>query len=164
MLIIIDNGSYSHHNHGDNAMLVGALERLTRRWPSADMHVITSDPDRLFKLYPRATALNAHDFESWWRRRSGINRTSRAMIRRIVTPAARVGGARRFASVLSRADLVVATGGGYLRDRFRDHAFATLMDCASSRRKKFDAHRFCGKVGFNEDALTIQEKLSDEWR
>lgn len=34
---------------------------------------------------------------------------------------------------------------------------------ASSRRKKFDARRFCGKVRFKVDALAIQKKLHGEW-
>jgi hypothetical protein len=34
----------------------------------------------------------------------------------------------------------------------------------SSAHKKFDAHKFCGAVKFNEDGLEIQKKLRDEWR
>jgi hypothetical protein len=30
-------------------------------------------------------------------------------------------------------------------------------------KKKFDAKKFCGVLKVNEDALTIQRKLRDEW-
>ena len=34
----------------------------------------------------------------------------------------------------------------------------------SNKRKGFDAHRFCGTVKFNEDAMDIQKRLRDEWK
>jgi hypothetical protein len=30
-------------------------------------------------------------------------------------------------------------------------------------KKKFDAKKFCGVLKVNEDALTIQQRLRDEW-
>lgn len=33
----------------------------------------------------------------------------------------------------------------------------------SNKSRGFDAYRFCGTVKFNEDALTIQQRLRDEW-
>ena len=33
----------------------------------------------------------------------------------------------------------------------------------TSKTKGFDAHKFCGTVKFNEDALEIQKRLRDEW-
>ncbi len=33
-----------------------------------------------------------------------------------------------------------------------------------NKSKGFDAHKFCGMVKFNEDALEIQKSLRDEWK
>jgi len=35
---------------------------------------------------------------------------------------------------------------------------------SSSKNKGFDAHKFCGTVKFNEDAMEIQKRLRDEWK
>lgn len=32
-----------------------------------------------------------------------------------------------------------------------------------SSKRKFDAYKFCGTVKFEEDGLSIQKKLRDEW-
>ena len=31
------------------------------------------------------------------------------------------------------------------------------------RRKRLDAYKYCGKVQFKEDALTLQKRWRDEW-
>lgn len=37
------------------------------------------------------------------------------------------------------------------------------IEAHKSRNKGFDAYKFCGAVKFNEDGLTIQKRLRDEW-
>jgi len=37
------------------------------------------------------------------------------------------------------------------------------LESHSTKSKGFDAHKFCGTVKFNEDALEIQKRLRDEW-
>lgn len=34
----------------------------------------------------------------------------------------------------------------------------------SSIQKGFDAHKYCGKVVFKEDGLSIQKRLRNEWK
>jgi len=34
---------------------------------------------------------------------------------------------------------------------------------ARRSKKGFEAHKFCGVLKINEDALTIQRRLRDEW-
>lgn len=34
---------------------------------------------------------------------------------------------------------------------------------AQRSKKGFEAHKFCGVLKINEDALTIQRRLRDEW-
>ncbi len=33
----------------------------------------------------------------------------------------------------------------------------------TSKKKGFNAYKFCGTVKFNEDAMEIQRRLRDEW-
>ena len=37
------------------------------------------------------------------------------------------------------------------------------LENISRKRIGFDAHKFCGTVKFNEDAMEIQKRLRDEW-
>ena len=32
-----------------------------------------------------------------------------------------------------------------------------------SKRKAFDAYKFCGVIKFDDEALSIQKKMRDEW-
>ena len=43
-----------------------------------------------------------------------------------------------------------------------ESAFEQLAN-RPGKNKGFDAHKFCGTVKFNEDALEIQKRLRDEW-
>lgn len=39
-----------------------------------------------------------------------------------------------------------------------------LQDLSKSKSKKgIDISKYCGKVNFNEDGLTLQKKWRDEW-
>jgi hypothetical protein len=37
------------------------------------------------------------------------------------------------------------------------------LESHTNSKRGFDAHKFCGTVKFNEDALEIQRRLRDEW-
>jgi polysaccharide pyruvyl transferase WcaK-like protein len=53
MRILIEPGTYSHHNAGDIAALLVAAARIEEEWPAARTVMFTAAPDRLRDFAPR---------------------------------------------------------------------------------------------------------------
>jgi len=123
MRVLIENGSYHLMNMGDVAALQVALTRLRAIWPGVELHVPTREPERLARLCPGARAVEqgapalGSVRERLYRRFPGVRRA--AMAARRVLPPRSGADARAFG-------LVVACGGGYLADPFREHAMRVL--------------------------------------
>lgn len=155
MRILIDNGSYLMVNQGDIAMLQVAVARLRTLWPEAALTVVTHEPEALAKYCPDVEPLTLRQRYDWYRlwRLSGRfyhKRPARvshrwlrmdryiwrglpvlgqawSRLRRRQSPSrADIAEINAFLSALFAADLVVASGGGYIMDGFRHHAGAVL--------------------------------------
>lgn len=152
MRILVENGSYAMSNLGDIAMLDVCIERLRALWPSATIEIATARPDRVLharlgeSATPRADGdargsvvpILLHERSAWYRE-SVLSRLAaltppRALDsgwspRRLAGGARAIGDRRAWQRVLE-ADLVVASGGGYLTDSFEVHALVILETLA----------------------------------
>lgn len=152
MKIFVQQSGHSLGNMGDLAMLQVALHRLRNLWPNALLTVVTERPDRLRLFCPDAQPLNSSGYVHWFRSplqrlykllpspsaqrllvgvESGLRQRlpdmahsltrSRLKARRIDS-----GYFDAFLQAIRGADLVVATGGGYVTDTFEGMANSTL--------------------------------------
>ena len=138
MRVLIENGGYEFLNHGDTAMLQVAVRRLQRRWPHAKVQVLTSDPDRLTRFCPGTTPVLVFGRDLFFGSGTMIGRFHRLFpkieslvrttaprfastliqARRRDIPADAADAVERYVEAVQGADLVIASGGGYLTDAF----------------------------------------------
>lgn len=142
MRIIIENGSYDLGNMGDVAMLQVALSRLHSLWPDAVIEIITDVPEKLVKLYPNTRPLSSIGRQIWFS--PLINRVYKLMpnqkgTERLLNVESKLRHyfpslvqlllkfklkgkpekakeVEAFIEAIYDADLVVASGGGYISD------------------------------------------------
>ena len=154
MEVLIDNSGYGLSNLGDVAMLQCAVERLRSLWPEATLRVLTHEPQRLQAFCPEATPLSARGREQLFDPGKLFPRVQSVFpsledVARRRTPRFAVTATRsmhrlrrrdhtamdELVAVLDRADLVVASGGGYVTDPFARHAIPllNLLEIAARR-------------------------------
>ncbi len=155
MRIVIENSGYALTNMGDLSMLQVAVERLQDRWPNARIEVFTRNPKRLQEVCPGTYPIDLPGkFSLPWLTfipSATLNRLLRASpIRKNISeiewilhqklPYSTVVGffnsltkknrnnhsSSSQLSAVYAADLVVASGGGYLTDSFPSKAAHTL--------------------------------------
>jgi len=154
MRILVETGSYHLLNHGDVVMLQTAVTRLQQLWPEAQIQVVTVAPDRLARYCPGARPVMADGHHHWlknrlfpallYRRAPGpVSRRLWRLERKVrnTWPTLALYGLQWRARILGReadrqthdylkailrADLVVASGGGYITDFFKGHAEIVL--------------------------------------
>lgn len=140
MRILIDQSGYDLLNLGDVAMLQGCVARLRQQWPTAEILVIAHAPDRLRRYCPDTTAIlptfaelrglkvfprkARYASEQLWKIAGPPlhGRLRRSEPRDAVPetwPRTAVQG-------VHWADVVVASGGGYLTDTWWWHAAGVL--------------------------------------
>lgn len=150
--VLLENSSYGHRNAGDAAMLRAAVDRLRGFFDGAEVRVLTTAPDQLRDLCPTACPVDltvqppgftrslvpirwrrGRRFQEAvrcradeWAGRLGRWSDRLAGLARAGMPAHRAAFARYLAE-LDAADLVVATGGGFVTDAFPHHCRAVLM-------------------------------------
>jgi len=146
--ILIGHGQYDHLNIGDVAMLQACVAGLYDEWPDAEIMVLTNSPARLAEYCPGtipvSLAYAAVPVVSRLPRaiRSVAERSSVAGLARLGRggpgsarqDSARQDSARQdsaaapltVARAVRRADLVVASGGGYITDKWSRNAIGVL--------------------------------------
>lgn len=161
--IIVDNGSYDLLNMGDVAMLQVAVSRLHHLWPQAQIYVITYSPERLAQYCPDALPLEFSGRLLWvrpWNLLGFLHRllpnftheslrNLEANIRMEKPEIVRKWVNFRFAKnqqdlncihsfldLLTTADLVIASGGGYITDAFEEHSARLLETLRISQSGK----------------------------
>ncbi|WP_417498671.1 polysaccharide pyruvyl transferase family protein [Methylophaga sp.] len=154
MNIVIDNSGYGLDNIGDVAMLQVAVERLNKIWPEANIHVISQDSAKLTSLIPNAEFFSSTTKRAWQsdynligglkhlfpKKMQNSLKNFEAYIRinfpeiSLMVLAWRFGktspnflNAKKMLELISKSDLVIATGGGYVNDTFSSHA-SKLLD------------------------------------
>jgi polysaccharide pyruvyl transferase WcaK-like protein len=154
MRIVVENGDYHLYNHGDVAMLQVAIARLQELWPKARIEVITAAPDLLKTYCPTAHPLNFKGHYGWDNARRlfrPVHRLVPKPVSQVLTRVERaiwfkwpalalrwlrfshrsgsdldLGEIETFLGAILEADLVVASGGGYIADAFRRQAALVL--------------------------------------
>lgn len=152
MKILIENGGYRLTNMGDLAMLQIAVLRLKALWPNALIEVFTSKPDlltkfcpdvhplvlpgslrwfpsllvRLHRLMPSSPAQQYLSEFEWKLHRYLPFLTSPILQRKLKKISLGNSSFNSLVRAVEAADLVVASGGGYVTDLFQDKAARTL--------------------------------------
>jgi colanic acid/amylovoran biosynthesis protein len=155
MKILLENGSYPLHNFGDIAMLQVTIDRFRERWPEAHILVVTEEPKRLATYFPDVFPLNPMGrtelikagklfgrFQRFlpgsgsaglstsevqtWRRLPGLAESLLKLktMRRNIDPD--LAAIKAFLNAVFSADIVAASGGGYINDSFRHGALQQL--------------------------------------
>ena len=144
MRILVDQSSYDLLNIGDVAMLQSCVARLRSQWPDAEIMVIAHEPQRLATYCPGTIAIG-RTFDGLPLFRI-LPKKLRLMLDQAWKMAApyftgRLRVARRSAdrprtaiAAVRQADLVVASGGGYLADMWWWHAVGVLSLLALAQR------------------------------
>lgn len=156
MRIILENGSYHLLNYGDVAMLQIAVKRLRELWPRAYIETFTNAPGRLARYLPDVSPLNPVGRDDFLKAGKLFGRLHRFIPESKTTKLTKLeekiwrvlpdlgeyilklkiarhgitlntSEIRLFLKSLFRADLLVASGGGYLNDPFKWSA-KTFLD------------------------------------
>jgi polysaccharide pyruvyl transferase WcaK-like protein len=139
--ILVDQSGYDLLNIGDVAMLQSCVTRLRRQWPQSEIMVIAHDPALLAAYCPGSRAISrvfadrppARLLPSKLRlaAEQGWKIAGPYAARR---PGAPAGRPRTAVQAVRAADLVVASGGGYLTDTFWWHAAGVLSLLSLAQR------------------------------
>lgn len=153
MRILIENSGYRLTNMGDLAMLQIAVSRLKDLWPGALIEVFTSRPDLLTKFCPEVRPLVGPDFfiqfssllprierfmpnsaarqhlcEFEWKMHQQLPFLTRPLLqRKLKKMSAHSKAINSLVRIVEAADLVVASGGGYITDFFYGTAVRALQ-------------------------------------
>lgn len=153
MKILIDNGGYEFKNHGDSAMLILIASRFKTSFPSALIHIFTSNPEELKAAIPYAIPILLDGRRQWsmsWNLIGGLYKlfprrlhrtlqskealfklkypllSRRLSEKRLSKRGYNIEAMRHYLDEIESADVVVACGGGYITDSFKDHASSLL--------------------------------------
>lgn len=160
MKIIIDQGGYPFLNMGDLAMLQVAIQRMYALWSNCSIQVFTTSPEKLAKYCPNTKPLLPNGRHIWlstvfspaykipsrsfvqlWSNwENQLRRQSPEIVRSLIKfklkrhSSERASDFQTFMDAIHEADLVIASGGGYITDSFKYHAGGILetLDLANS--------------------------------
>jgi polysaccharide pyruvyl transferase WcaK-like protein len=140
MRVLVDQSGYDLLNLGDVAMLQGCVARLRQQWPTAEIRVIAHAAERLRQYCPDTIATQAtfadlprlkilprkarYGSEQLWKIVGPP--FSGHLQRRDQPDGAREPWPRTAIQAVRWADVVVASGGGYLTDTWWWHAAGVL--------------------------------------
>jgi colanic acid/amylovoran biosynthesis protein len=142
MRILVDQSGYDLLNIGDVAMLQSCVTRLRGQWPAAEIMVIATAPERLATYCPGTIAIG-RTFADLPGFRLGPRKARLALEQawKIAGPyLARQHGRplpgrpRTAVQAVRAADLVVASGGGYVTDTWWWHASGVLSLLSLAQR------------------------------
>jgi len=169
MRILVDQSGYDLLNIGDVAMLQSCVARLRQLWPDAEILVICHAPGRLasycpgtiaigqtyadlplFRMFPRKPRLAA---EQAWKMAAPYASG------RLGTGRVRLSPPRTAIQAVRTADLVVASGGGYVLDSFWWHAVGVLSLLSLAQRLGKPTAMFGQAVGpISQRLLRLQTR------
>lgn len=151
MRILVENSGYHLRNMGDLAMLQVAIDRLQKFWPNALIQVFTKSPERLIEYCPHTLPLSAAGRKIWLsplintkkyipskratRQWANIECKLKDSFPSLVSSFLKLKLKNKpdsakhfeeFIDAVSNADLVVASGGGYITSTFKPTAIGAL--------------------------------------
>ena len=157
MKILVDNSGYDLKNHGDTIMLVAASSLLKNKFPQSEIRIFTNAAEKLYENIPYAVPVSLEGRRRWkteWNIFGGLHKlfpmrlhlwlarierdikikfpelsrwwiNKRLARRNIDTLAMNL-----FLDEVKTADIVVATGGGFITDLFYEHGVNVLQTLA----------------------------------
>jgi colanic acid/amylovoran biosynthesis protein len=142
MRILVDQSGYDLLNIGDVAMLQSCVTRLRGQWPAAEIMVIATAPERLAAYCPGTIAIgrtfaDLRCFRLVPRKaRLALEQAWKIAGPYLARPPGRPqpGRPRTAVQAVRAADLVVASGGGYVTDTWWWHASGVLSLLALAQR------------------------------
>lgn len=153
MRILLEQSGYPLNNMGDLAMLQTAVTRLNCFWSDASIQVITTAPEKLAEICPNTQPLSPlgrqiwfspfvtrlHQLfpkcratELWTEIEWAFRRKAPSLVRSFLDFKLRkrfpesAKNLEAFMEAIYNADLVVACGGGYITDVFKQHAISAI--------------------------------------
>ncbi|NJR75724.1 MAG: hypothetical protein HC773_23150 [Scytonema sp. CRU_2_7] len=151
MKILIEQSGYHLGNIGDLAMLQVAVQRLKSFWPNASVQIFTTDSEKLIKYFPNTQPLPPYGRQIWhypllhrvhklpsrlviqqWvnmelRFRRYLPSLVRSLIKfKLRKQPEQMRNFEAFMEAVYGADLVVASGGGYITDVFKQNAILAI--------------------------------------
>jgi polysaccharide pyruvyl transferase WcaK-like protein len=135
MRILVDQSGYDLLNVGDVAMLQACVGHLRSLWPQANIAVICHDAERLARYCPETTRVPAGlDGPKSLPRLLERLRLGLGQVHKMIRPYTSLDRRRSrheqapqsLMGAVRWADVVVASGGGYLNDTFWWHGFGVL--------------------------------------
>ncbi|MGJ0490488.1 polysaccharide pyruvyl transferase family protein [Methylobacter sp.] len=160
--ILIDNSGYELRNMGDVAMLVVAVQRIYEMYPDADLHIFTTEVDRLKKFVPGVKPVTLKGRRTWgmaWNILGGIHKlipqqfhhdllrleqnikinrpllAKRWITFRLTKRGYDLSAMHQYLELVENADIVIATGGGFITDPFQEHAMQLLQTMAIAKHQ-----------------------------
>lgn len=168
--ILVDQSGYDLLNIGDVAMLQSCVTRLKQLWPNAEIMVICHAPERLASYCPGTIAIGRTYADlPFFRRLPRRPRLASEQAWKMAAPyfSARLGSGRARPGPPGRprtaiqavraADLVVASGGGYVTDTWWWHAAGVLSLLSLAQRLGKPTAMFGQGIGpISQRALSMQ--------
>jgi len=182
--ILIDNGGYEFRNNGDSAMLIVTAERFHRQYPNAEIQIFTLAPNSLKKIIPYAEPIPIAGRKLWlnaWNLLGGMHKlfpesfhprllkietylkiklpslSCKWMGYRLSKRSYDIKSMNEFVETVQRADIVIASGGGYITDAFEGHACNVLQTLALAQSYGIPTAMFGQGIG------PIQSKKILSW-
>jgi colanic acid/amylovoran biosynthesis protein len=170
MRILVDQSGYDLLNLGDVAMLQSCVIRLRQLWPDAEIMVLCHAPERLASYCPGTIAIGRTYADlPFVRRLPRRPRLASEQAWKMVVPYfsdrlrtghARPGHPRTAIQAVRAADLVVASGGGYVTDTWWWHAAGVLSLLSLAQRLGKPTALFGQGVGpIGQRALRMQARV-----
>lgn len=164
MKILVEHGGYPLNNLGDLAMLQVAIDRIRKKWDNASISVFTTAPEKLERYCYGTTfispegkkiwgspliglshkILSDSNFQNkwiqieWWLRTNAPLTTYSYLNNKLERNYPELSkNLETVMEAVINADLVIATGGGYITDAFRNHALSVmrLLELANKLKK-----------------------------
>ena len=169
MRILIDQSGYDLLNVGDVAMLQSCVARLRQQWPDSEMMIVAHHPARLSRYCPGTVAIgksvaDAPVLRHLPRKPSLLAeqawKSASPYLSGRLTPG-RPGQPqpRTVTQAVKAADLVVASGGGYLTDTWWWHAAGVLSLLSLAQRLGKPTAMFGQGIGpLQHPALRVQAR------
>jgi polysaccharide pyruvyl transferase WcaK-like protein len=169
MRILVDQSGYDLLNIGDVAMLQACVTRLRQLWPDAEIMVVCHAPERLASYCPGTIAIGRTCadlplFRKLPRRPRLASEQAWKMAApyfsgRLRSGRLRPGRPRTAIQAVRAADLVVASGGGYVTDTWWWHAAGVLSLLALAQRLGKPTAMFGQGIGpISQRALRLQAR------
>jgi polysaccharide pyruvyl transferase WcaK-like protein len=161
--ILVDQSGYELLNLGDIAMLQACVRRLSQQWPQAEVMVLVQSAADLAAYCPDAIAVERTIGQPFTRL---LPRRYRPVWHSIAPHLSGRFGRRRqlspprtLAQAVHAADIVVASGGGYITDTWRWHATGVLGVLAMAQRLGKPTAMFGQGIGpIHRRALRLQAR------